>query len=57
MNQLNSVLFKQQNQMNENEIFYHGIFDDLHKILLNINKPGVFAVSQKTNPDSDSTWV
>ncbi|CAF4293857.1 unnamed protein product, partial [Adineta steineri] len=41
--------------LNLENIFYQGKFDDLYKILHDINKSGVFAVSQKNNPELDCT--
>ncbi|CAF1506355.1 unnamed protein product [Adineta steineri] len=41
--------------LNLENIFYQGKFEDLYKILHDINKSGVFAVSQKNNPELDCT--
>ncbi|CAF1456655.1 unnamed protein product [Adineta ricciae] len=35
------------------DLFYAGTFDELHKIFMQIDKPGVFAVMEKANPEYD----
>jgi len=56
INQLQNVLLKpKKSSLNSDEIFYHGTFEELNKIFLQINKPGVYAVSQKLKPESDCT--
>ncbi|CAF1582246.1 unnamed protein product [Adineta ricciae] len=51
---LNYVVLNSKNSsLRIDDIFYANTFNELHKIFMQINKPGVFAVMEKANPEYD----